>query len=207
MFQALSLAVALAMSPADASTQVVRGINDTLSAPQSLQDAVANGLGAYSRSDYAEAARWFRLAADQGDAEAQTSLGYLYLFGQGVPQNDAEAVRLYRLAADQGFARAQFNLGGMYNAGRGVPQNYAQALRWYRLAADQGEAGAQNNLGSMYANGEGVPQNYVEAYKWFNLAAAQGNANAATNRDRVLALMTPAQIAEGQRLAAEWRPR
>jgi TPR repeat protein len=59
----------------------------------------------------------------------------------------------------------------------------------------------------MYANGLGVQQNYVEAYKWYALSAAQWDATAVTNRDRVLGEMTPAQIAEGQRLAAAWRPR
>jgi TPR repeat protein len=59
----------------------------------------------------------------------------------------------------------------------------------------------------MYGTGKGVPQNKVEAYKWWALAAAQGDAMAVTNRDLVLDDMTPAQIAEGQRLAAAWRPR
>jgi TPR repeat protein len=75
------------------------------------------------------------------------------------------------------------------------------------MAADQGQARGQVNLGFMYENGRGVPQNYAEAYKWYALSAAQGFANAVTNRDRVLGKMTPAQIAEGQRLAAAWRPR
>jgi hypothetical protein len=47
------------------------------------------------------AARLYRLAADQGRAEAQYNLGVMHANGQGVAQDDAEAVRLYRLAADQ----------------------------------------------------------------------------------------------------------
>ena len=64
--------------------------------------------------NYAEAVKWYRLAADQGDASAQYNLGVMYANGQGVPQNHAEAVKWYRLAADQGNASAQFNLGDMY---------------------------------------------------------------------------------------------
>jgi hypothetical protein len=41
---------------------------------------------------------------------------------------------------------------------------------------------------------------------WHNLSAAQGNANAAENRNNVAARMTPAQIAEAQRLARDWTP-
>ena len=53
----------------------------------------------------------------------------------------------------------------------------------------------------MYANGEGVPQDFVQAHAWMNLAAAQGFQ--AENRDWLAAQMTPAQIAEAQKLAAE----
>ena len=35
--------------------------------------------------DYAEAAKWYRLAADQGFAKAQNSLGAQYATGEGVP--------------------------------------------------------------------------------------------------------------------------
>jgi len=86
------------------------------------------------------------------------------------------------------------------------PQDYAQAAAWFRKAADQGLAAAQNNLGLVYYNGHGVPQDYAQAHKWFNLAAASGDADAVSNRDRVAAKMTPAQIAEAQRLASEWKP-
>jgi hypothetical protein len=88
-----------------------------------------------------------------------------------------------------------------------VPQNYAEAVKWYRKAADQGLAGAQNMLGFMYDLGHGVPQNYVRAHMWFNLAAAQGNQDAAGVRDLFEQDMTPAQLAEAQKLAREWKPK
>ena len=64
--------------------------------------------------DDAEAVRWYRLAAEQGDADAQYSLGNMNAEGRGVARDDAEAVRWYRLAAEQGYARAQNRLGAMY---------------------------------------------------------------------------------------------
>ncbi len=72
-------------------------------------------------------------------------------------------------------------------------------------AADQGNADAQFRLGQMYANGQGVRQNNVQAHKWFNLVAVSGGADAVENRAIVAAKMTPAQIAEAQRLASAWR--
>ena len=112
--------------------------------------------------------------------------------------------------AVQGDAVAQNALGGMYEDGNGVPQNYAQALKWYRLAATQGYAVAQLNLGYMYQKGNGVLQDYVQAHKWFDLAAAtfptpSERDRAVQARDGVAAKMTPAQVAEAQKLAREWQ--
>ena len=60
---------------------------------------------------------------------------------------------------------------------------------------------------TMYATGKGVPQDYVRAHMWFNLSAAQGIQNAARKRDDIATRMTPAQIAEAQKLAREWQPK
>ena len=85
--------------------------------------------------------------------------------------------------------------------------DYAAALRLWRPIAEQGDASAQYNLGQMYRNGQGVPQDYIQAHMWFNLATAQNDANAAKNRDIVAAKMAPAQIAEAQKMAREWKPK
>ena len=137
------------------------------------------GLGV--PQDAAEAVRWYRLAAEQGYADAQGNLGLMYANGEGVPQDAAEAVRWYRLAADQGHANAQITLGAMYAFGEGVPQDDAEAVRWYRLAANQGDASAQYNLGIMNDTGRGVPQDDAEAVRWYRLAADQGDAEAQYN--------------------------
>jgi TPR repeat protein len=84
--------------------------------------------------------------------------------------------------------------------------DYATAARLIRPLADQGDANAQYILGVFYNNGLGVPQDYVRSYMWLNLAATQGRESAATFRDLVGRLMTPAQIAEAQKLAREWKP-
>ncbi len=91
--------------------------------------------------------------------------------------------------------------------GQGVTQDYAEAVKRYRKAAQQGNALAQFNLGGMYYNGQGVTQDYVTAHMWWNIAASKGNAISAINRDLVAKRMTPAQIAEAQKLAREWRPK
>lgn len=60
-----------------------------------------------------EAAAWFRRAAEQGDMNAQRSLGYMYAKGEGVPQNDAEALIWLRKAAEQGDLYSQRALDDM----------------------------------------------------------------------------------------------
>ena len=165
------------------------------------------GKEAYVRGDYATALKEFRALAAQGDADAQSALGWMYYEGEGVSQDDAEAVRWYLLAAAQGEADAQGNLGAMYAVGRGVPQNDAEAVQWFRRAAAKENSSAQYDLGFMYEHGRGVPQNFLQALFWYNLAAARGNKDAGLVRDDLARKMTPAQIAEAQRLAREWKPK
>jgi TPR repeat protein len=93
-----------------------------------------------------------------------------------------------------------------YRQSTAVPQNDVEAVRWYRKAAHQGYVDAQFNLGAMYKNGLGVTQDYVQAHMWLDLAAMAGDRGAAENRNIVAALMTPAQIAEAQKLGREWKP-
>ena len=167
-----------------------------------------DGVAAALKGDYATAMRLWRPLAEQGDADAQNNLGVMYDDGRGVPQDYAAAVSWYRKAAEQGYAEAQNNLGFMYEKGQGLPQDYAAAMSWCRKAAEQGLASAQFNLGVMYAKGQGVTQEYyMQAHMWWNLAAVNGDADAINNLDFVAAKMTPAQIAEAQKLAREWKPK
>ena len=168
---------------------------------------------AYYRGDYATALRLVRPLADQGNAVAQFILGVMYDSGKGVLQDNAEAMKWYRKAADQSEANAQCNLGTMYLTGQGVPQDYPEALKWYRRAAAQGNPNALFNLGKMYDNGQGVPQDYVQAHVWLNLAASQFRDSQKERRDHaieyrslVASKMTPAQIAEAEKLARQWKP-
>ena len=76
-----------------------------------------DGSVAYNKGDYATALRLWRPLADQGEAQAQYELGFMYTNGWGVPQDYAAAVAGWRKAADQGYATAQSTLGVMYYTG------------------------------------------------------------------------------------------
>ena len=87
-------------------------------------------------------------------------------------------------------------------------QDFTTAAQLYRSLAEQGRASAQHALGKMYENGEGVPRDYVQAYMWFSLSMAAGQGDyAAHGRSDVMKKMTPAQIAQGDRLVSEWKPK
>jgi TPR repeat protein len=81
-----------------------------------------------------QAVNWWRKAADQGDADAQTNLGILYEEGKGISQNYEEAARFFKLAGDQGQSLAQRDLGNLYHDGKGVSQDYVEADFWYHVA-------------------------------------------------------------------------
>jgi TPR repeat protein len=167
----------------------------------------ANGDGV--KPDKVEGARWLRRAAEQGLAEAQFDLGMCYANGDGVPRNAVTAVDWYRKAADQGLPDAEGELGNCYLEGNGVPKDIPEGIKWTRRAATQGFAQAQNTLGLCYTKGTGVPKDYVQAYKWFNLATAKGDERADDARVNLASAeryLTPEQVAEGQRLASEFKP-
>jgi TPR repeat protein len=87
------------------------------------------------RPDYAEALKWFQLAAGQGNAKAQDRIGMMYYAGRGVPQDFAQAAHWYELAAQGGNYHARLQLSDMYQQGLGVPRDISESRKWARLAA------------------------------------------------------------------------
>jgi hypothetical protein len=132
-----------------------------------------NGQGV--PQDYAQALYWYRKAAEQGDADTQSSLGFMYRVGRGVPQDYAQALYWFRKAAEQGDANGQYSLGFMLKEGQGAPIDYVQAYMWFNLAVASGSQGdAALNL------------------VWAN------------NRSSLASLMTPAQIEQAQSMTRDW---
>jgi hypothetical protein len=185
-----------------------------------------SALTAAQRGDF-QAADWsLRPLALQGNAVAQFDLGFLYETGRGVPQNYFEAIKWYQLAAEQGNALAQFSLGSMYTNGLGVAQSFSTAAKWYLLSAEQGYTWAQFYVGFFAANGQGIPKNIILAHMWLSLAVVsqfevpfgslktldKKEQRAVSNiasvaRAKLEKEMTPAQIAEAQKLSADWKPK
>lgn len=122
-------------------------------------------------------------------------------------ENHGTPAKYLRSAAEAGYPPAQYQLARMYQAGIGVPQDYAEAAKWYRSAAESDSVVsffhseiARGPLGKLYAE----MGDYVSAHMWFNLAAMVNDPWAREERDDTAKRMTPAQIAEAQKLAREW---
>ena len=69
-----------------------------------LGNMYENGRGVLQ--DYAEAVRWYRLAADQGNANAQSNLGIIYEYGNSVLQDNVMAHMWYNIASANGHGKA-----------------------------------------------------------------------------------------------------
>jgi len=175
----------------------------------SLGRMYANGSGV--RQDWVKATFLYRMAAEEGVVEAQHDLGVAYVEGTGVPKDPVAAVTWFQMAAGSGHAPSHYRLGVAYASGSGVAQDIKMAGFFYYLAADQGHREAQFMLSLLYAKGEGVPQDFVTALKWLDLSLASSEPTlidfeeARNLRDKIASQMTPAQIAEAQRLASEWK--
>jgi TPR repeat protein len=174
-------------------------------------DPLEDGVAAYRQGDFAAAMRLLRPLADAGDAKAEFHLGRMYALGQGVGQDPRQAVAWYRKAAERGDAEAEFVLGVMSLDRSGASQDAGQAVAWLRKAADKGVFNAQFRLGMMYAKGaSGLEPDPIAARMWLSLAAERAE-NAYVHdlvtkeRSKLSAGMTPAEIAEAQRRAIEWR--
>jgi TPR repeat protein len=63
-----------------------------------------SGLGV--TQDLATAVKWYRLAAEQGNSNAQLNLGIIYEYGLGLPQNNLMAHAWYQMAANNGYKQA-----------------------------------------------------------------------------------------------------
>ena len=136
--------------------------------------------------DNVEAVRLLREAAEQGNAEAQETLGDYYNVGKCVVKDRVEAERWWRKSADQRRKEAehgsaygyyeQLNLGNCYR--KGSAEDKKEAVKWFRMAARGGNVYAQLALGECYSQGDGVPVDKTEAVKWYRKAAENGNKDA-----------------------------
>ncbi len=84
------------------------------------------------------AIKWYLDLAEQGDADAQYNLAFMYETGFSVPKDNGKAARWYEPAAEKKHVLAQLRLGLMYLAGAGVKQSEIQAAKLLGTAGERG---------------------------------------------------------------------
>ena len=158
----------------------------------------SNGRAALQHDKEAE--KWYRKAAEQGQAGAQFCLGESYDTGRGVLQDGKEAAKCYGRAAEQGYDRAKSRHCFSSDTGRGVPKA-DEIVEFYRKLAEQGAAFAQYNLGVAYDTGRGVRQDTKRAHMWLNIGVLNGEFLAHRHRRAIVERMTSTEINQAQDMA------
>ena len=138
----------------------------------------AEGKQAYLDKDYARALEILKPLAENGDSQAQVTLGIMYDFGHGVAKDPAKAIEWYIKAAEQGIPVAQHDVGVQYFQGQGVEQDYLKAAYWWEQSANAGLADSKFNLGLLYYRGIGLEVDYQKASALFTSAAEQDHPHA-----------------------------
>ncbi|PYB77623.1 peptidoglycan-binding protein [Rhizobium wuzhouense] len=156
-------------------------------------------------SNFAEAAKWYKLSADKGFALAQYRLANFLEKGTGLAPDIKEAKRYYELAAAAGNASAMHNLAVIYASGKDGAQDYAKAVEWFGKAAERGVSDSQFNLAILFARGNGAAPDLVQSYKWFAIAAKGGDKDAAQKRDEVANAMKPDQLERARAEVDLWK--
>jgi hypothetical protein len=128
--------------------------------------------------DLQQSAYWFEKAAEAGDPQAQTQIGYFYDAGIGVPKDPVLAAHWYQLAAAGGFIDAKVNLGVLYLWGKGVKKNEQLAVQLFREAAEKGSGLAACYLGEVYRFGLSVPEDKAVSEQWYARGAELHNPQA-----------------------------
>ncbi|MDH5327455.1 MAG: sel1 repeat family protein [Gammaproteobacteria bacterium] len=123
--------------------------------------------------DIHKAIDWFQVAAENGWAEAQYSLGNIYLEGKLVARDTVKAEKWLFEAANNG-SKAALPLVAQLEAKRKKPTQ-----KGFMQAAKDGDKEAQFNLGLMYLYGKnGLQKNRASALKWLKQAADQNHIKA-----------------------------
>ena len=126
------------------------------------------------RRDAAEAARWNKLASEQGNREAAFAYGMALLKGDGVAKDRDAARQMLEKAAATNHPGALYNLGVMAVEAR----EFANAAGLLQRAADAGDIDALEALSALYRQGRGVAQDLAKALDLLRQAADAKDASA-----------------------------
>lgn len=162
-----------------------------------LGDLYAKGQGV--PADDGNALRWYREAAEMGDAAAQYQVGRFLAQGRAGPRDPEAAVDWFERAAKRGHAQAQLALGQALLQGKGVPQQRLQGRNWLLRAARQGLAKAQWQLGRLAEEGGSSVANQADALVWYEMATGNGLREAEEDAQQLRSLLSIGAVEDARR--------
>ena len=136
--------------------------------------------GEIYEQDFAQAYRWFKVAADAGNYKGIIELALMLMNGVVVDKDERKAFELLYDICDEN-ADAMHVLGYCYSKGIGCARNYPRAFRCYSLAAERGCLNAVFDKAVCYRFGEGVPQDFEKAIENYEIAIEHGHPGAMSN--------------------------
>lgn len=99
-----------------------------------LGDCYKNGLFG---QNIPEAIKWYTMAANQGDVDAQYNLGLIYADVEYKSIDDVKALKWFTEAANQGDKRAKIFLAFLYKDGRkGIAKDKTKADKYAKTACE-----------------------------------------------------------------------
>ena len=125
--------------------------------------------------DVNNAAKWYGLAAEQGQVVAQYLLGHLNQLGRLGTQPDYVEAKKWYGRAQSNYAPAAVALGFIYDT---EDDDYPRALDGYQHAATLHDPVGQFNLGLIYEKGKGRPVDFIKAHEFYQQAAEAGHSQA-----------------------------
>jgi TPR repeat protein len=137
----------------------------------------SEGYEAAQQGNFSKAISIWQPLAEQGDADAQYTLAWMFESGKGVKADLDKAIYWYKKSSQQGNLAAQYVLATLYEKGAGVTQNSNEAFSYYMLAAKQGDPTSQYQIGYYFQHAIGTAQNNQQSLIWYNKAAQQGHIN------------------------------
>ena len=169
----------------------------------------AYDLGKGAPRDVSESIKWYRMAAEAGNAEAQNSLGSVLQ----AEKKYTAALAWYEKASNQSHALATNSLAYLYDLGLGVPQDRQRAFEFYARAADLGWAQAMWNIANMYGAGQLGPPDLLLACVWSGRSQRYAGANErqllaylARAIPQVDRMLSADQLASCKEQVASWSP-
>jgi len=137
----------------------------------------SEGYEAAQQGNFSKAISIWQPLAEQGDADAQYTLAWMFESGKGVTADLNKAIYWYKKSSQQGNLAAQYVLATLYEKGAGIAQDNKEALSYYMLAAKQGDPTSQFQVGYYFHHAIGTSQDIKQSLIWYNKAAKKGHIN------------------------------